>query len=94
MFAVLGDYPECIEVLLKHGSDPEVKDKSGRTALHWAAHHGNVQCLKVKETVLPMVIKPNLNCDKHYKSYIGSPSLRRRSCPRSRWFGRSRIKAG
>ena len=46
MFAVLGDYPECIEVLLKHGSDPDVTDKSGRTALHWAAHHGNVQCLK------------------------------------------------
>ena len=47
MFAVLGDYPECVEVLLKFGGDPELKDKSGRTALHWAGHHGNVACLKV-----------------------------------------------
>ena len=46
MFAVLGDYKECVEVLLKHGSYPGCKDNSGRTALHWAAHHGNVDCLK------------------------------------------------
>ena len=46
MFAVLGDYPECVEVLLKFGGDPELKDRSGRTALHWAGHHGNINCLK------------------------------------------------
>jgi ankyrin repeat protein len=46
MFAVLGDYPECVEALLKHGARPLTKDRSGRTAMHWAAHHGNVACLK------------------------------------------------
>lgn len=48
MFAVLGDYPDCVEVLLKHGARSGARDSSGRTALHWAAHHGNVQCLKVR----------------------------------------------
>ena len=46
MFAALADYPECAEVLLKHGARPQLKDRSGRTAMHWAAHHGNVNCLK------------------------------------------------
>ncbi len=47
MFAVLGDFPECVEVLLKHGSRCEVRDRSGRSALHWAAHHARASCLKV-----------------------------------------------
>ena len=47
MFAALADYPECAEALLKHGARPQLKDRSGRTAMHWAAHHGNVGCLKI-----------------------------------------------
>ncbi len=48
MFAALGDYGDCAEVLLKQGGcDPAAKDRSGRTAAHWAAHHGHAQCLKV-----------------------------------------------
>ena len=46
MFAALADYPECAEALLKHGARPQLRDRSGRTAMHWAAHHGNVNCLK------------------------------------------------
>ncbi|XP_059096307.1 inversin-like [Tigriopus californicus] len=46
MFAVLGDYPECVDVLLKHGADPHLQDRSGRTALHWAVHHGHFGCVK------------------------------------------------
>ena len=46
MFAALADYPECVEALLKHGARPQLRDRSGRTAMHWAAHHGNVNCLK------------------------------------------------
>ena len=46
MFAALADYPECAEALLKHGARPQLRDRSGRTAMHWAAHHGNINCLK------------------------------------------------
>ena len=47
MFAALADYPDCIEILLKHGAKSTAKDRSGRSALHWSAHHGHSQCLKI-----------------------------------------------
>lgn len=34
-------------LVFKAGANPCLKDKSGRTSLHWAAHHGYVKCLKV-----------------------------------------------
>ena len=46
-FAVLGNYPECLEVILKWGGKVELSDRSGRSSLHWAAHHGHFPCLKV-----------------------------------------------
>ncbi|KAH3749196.1 hypothetical protein DPMN_183687 [Dreissena polymorpha] len=38
MFCVLADRLECAELLLKAGAQTNMKDKGGRTALHWAAH--------------------------------------------------------
>ena len=46
-FAVLGDFPECAETLLKNGGSAQIADRSGRTPLHWAAHHGHFSCLKL-----------------------------------------------
>ncbi|KAH3749153.1 hypothetical protein DPMN_183644 [Dreissena polymorpha] len=41
MFCVLADRLECAELLLKAGAQTNMKDKGGRTALHWAAHKDN-----------------------------------------------------
>lgn len=38
MFAVLVDKVDVAEWLLKNGANIRMKDKGGRTALHWAAH--------------------------------------------------------
>ena len=38
MYCVLADRPECAEILIKAGAQVNLKDKGGRTALHWAAH--------------------------------------------------------
>ena len=59
MYAVLGNYPACIEViekkmqfrcsvkvLLKTSSNASLVDSSRRTALHWAVHHGHIACAK------------------------------------------------
>lgn len=35
-YSVLGDRPDCAELLLKTGADINKKDILGRTALHWA----------------------------------------------------------
>ena len=40
MYAVLGNYPECVSILLDNGAQLGLTDTSGRGALHWAAHHG------------------------------------------------------
>ena len=60
MYAVLGNYPACVEVdgkanasiifvekvLLKTSSNASLVDSSRRTALHWAVHHGHIGCVK------------------------------------------------
>ena len=33
-------------IILQAGANPRLKDQAGRNALHWAAHHGHVKCLK------------------------------------------------
>ena len=38
MYCVLADRPDCAEILMKAGAQVNLKDKGGRTALHWAAH--------------------------------------------------------
>ena len=63
MFAALGDYGDCAEVLLKQGGcDPAAKDRSGRTAAHWAAHHGHAQCLKVIFWFFVFFVSSNFSC--------------------------------
>jgi len=44
--AAFKDKPEVAEVLLKHGADPNVRDKFGMTALHVAAMRGNVALVR------------------------------------------------
>ena len=46
-YGVLGNYPECLEILVREGAQPGLRDSSGRTALHWAAHHGYAGAVKV-----------------------------------------------
>ena len=46
MFAVLGDSAECCAALLECGAAADKADTSGRTALHWAAHHGRTACCR------------------------------------------------
>mmetsp|Transcript_9803 Transcript_9803/g.25204 ORF Transcript_9803/g.25204 Transcript_9803/m.25204 type:complete len:263 (+) Transcript_9803:3-791(+) len=40
-------HPECLEVLIKAGSDLMAKDDDDRTALHLAAREGHPECLEV-----------------------------------------------
>ena len=47
MYGVLGNYPECVEILLREGAQSGLRDSSGRTALHWAAHHGYAGAAKI-----------------------------------------------
>ena len=47
MYAVLGNFPECVDILIKNDSDVSLTDSSGRTALHWAVHHGYGGCVKI-----------------------------------------------
>ena len=47
MYAVLGNYPECVSILLDNGAQLGLADTSGRGALHWAAHHGRGACAKL-----------------------------------------------
>ena len=44
---MLGNYPECVEILVREGAQPGLRDSSGRTALHWAAHHGYAGAAKI-----------------------------------------------
>ena len=46
-YGVLGNYPECVEILVREGAQTELRDSSGRTALHWAAHHGYAGAVKI-----------------------------------------------
>ncbi len=42
IFAVEGDQPKMLELLLKNGANPNAKSKiSGTTALHWAIEYAN-----------------------------------------------------
>ena len=47
MYAVLGNFPECVEILVKNNSDANLVDSSHRNALHWAVHHGYLGCVKI-----------------------------------------------
>lgn len=38
IYAVLGEQPECVSFLLKCGANINAVDKSGRSALLWAAY--------------------------------------------------------
>ena len=40
-------HPECVQLLLEAGADPEYKDKEGQTATHAAAANGRVKCLRI-----------------------------------------------
>jgi len=44
--AVFKDKPEVAEQLLRHGADPNIRDKFGMTALHVAAMRGNKQLVR------------------------------------------------
>lgn len=44
--ALWGDV-EYVELLLKHGADPNARDKDGRTPLHYVAFNGHVEIVKV-----------------------------------------------
>ena len=42
IFAVEGDQPKMLELLLKNGANPNIKSNiSGTTALHWAIEYAN-----------------------------------------------------
>ena len=47
MYAVLGNFPECVEILIKNKSEGTLVDSSCRNALHWAVHHGYLGCVKI-----------------------------------------------
>ncbi|CAD7679107.1 unnamed protein product [Nyctereutes procyonoides] len=42
MKAVQSQEEACVDILLKHGANPDVKDNKGNTALHYAAFGENV----------------------------------------------------
>ncbi|XP_074649135.1 uncharacterized protein LOC141904445 [Tubulanus polymorphus] len=42
-----GDFHEIVEYLIKKGCDVDVTNHSGENALHFAARHGHVNCVKV-----------------------------------------------
>ena len=37
--------PECLELLLSHGADPNIRDSNQGTAAHWASFKNNAECL-------------------------------------------------
>ncbi len=45
--AVVHGHPECVEVLLKYGADPNVYDGRGNTMLHVAVSNCDEQCTKL-----------------------------------------------
>ena len=49
MASAIGDY-ETIELLLKYGALPNVKDNKGNTALHCAAHANHPSCVTLLVT--------------------------------------------
>ncbi|XP_043205288.1 inversin-like isoform X1 [Amphibalanus amphitrite] len=46
-FAVMGNQPDCVDLLLKAGLSADAADHAGRSALHGAAHRGYYTCLKL-----------------------------------------------
>ncbi|XP_023320780.1 inversin-B isoform X2 [Eurytemora carolleeae] len=46
MYAILGNYPACVDILLQNGSNATLVDSSGRNSLHWAVHHDNFDCVR------------------------------------------------
>lgn len=47
MIAVTGEYVKCAQLLLKHGADPNLPCKNGRTPLFIAAKKGSLEIVKV-----------------------------------------------
>jgi ankyrin repeat protein len=45
-FAVIANKPEAIRLLLKHGADPEKRDRGSFTCVHTAAFYGHANALK------------------------------------------------
>ena len=45
--AAQADELECVQLLLKHGLNPTVKDNEGRTALEWATELGHLKIARV-----------------------------------------------
>lgn len=47
MFASLGGHIHCMEMLLEHGANPNLKNDRGYTALHYAAECGEQESIKI-----------------------------------------------
>ena len=48
-------YPEIIDLLIQHGCDSNVKDRSGKTALYYAVHS---QCSRTMQTLIRGGVSP------------------------------------
>ncbi|CAD5121617.1 DgyrCDS10113 [Dimorphilus gyrociliatus] len=47
MHCILGEWIDCVEVLLKAQANINKTDMSGKNALHFAVHKGNLKCVKL-----------------------------------------------
>ncbi len=46
IYAAYCDHQEILECLIEHVSHTSLQDLTGRTALHWAARNGHLNCVK------------------------------------------------
>ena len=68
--AALNDYVEGVELLLRYGADPLLKDKSGQTALQMASKNGAQKVIPILTSATDWHIIPLLTnaSDRHMSS--------------------------